>query len=188
MDTRIGPTPPDVVTVSSESRPTPSPTKFSDVLASGTVSVVEGAEAAATVLPGYPLTALAVRGPLPVPPNAPTPGLGAMPVVPGALPMPMAGPMMPGLPGATGGLAAEGPGGGSPSTGAAIGTALAAGLPGALMGDGGMQASLIQSQQMNMYYLQLQQEVDAENRTFSTLSNVLKAQNDTVKNAIGNIH
>jgi hypothetical protein len=86
------------------------------------------------------------------------------------------------------GLSAEGPGGGGPSTVAAIGSALVSGLPGMLMGDGGMQASLLQSQQMNLYYLQLQQSVDAENRTFSTLSNVLKAQSDTVKNAIGNIH
>jgi hypothetical protein len=90
--------------------------------------------------------------------------------------------------GLAGGVAAEGPGTVTPSPGAAIGTALAAGLPGALAGDGGLQASMIQSQQMNLYYLQLQQQVDAENRTFSTLSNVLKAQNDTVKNAIGNIH
>jgi hypothetical protein len=84
------------------------------------------------------------------------------------------------------GLTAEGPGG--LATGGSVGAALAAGLPGALMGDGGIQASLMQSQQMNLYYLQVQQEVDAENRTFTTLSNVLKAENDTVKNAIGNIH
>jgi hypothetical protein len=97
-------------------------------------------------------------------------------------------PISPGLPGMPGGgLAAEGPGG-LASGGASLGAALAAGLPGALMGDGGLQASLMQSQQMNLYYLQVQQEVDAENRTFTTLSNVLKAENDTVKNAIGNIH
>jgi hypothetical protein len=55
-------------------------------------------------------------------------------------------------------------------------------------GDGGIQASLMQSQQMNLYFIQVQQEVDAQNRTFTTLSNVLKTENDTVKNAIGNIH
>jgi hypothetical protein len=192
MDSIIGPTQPDVVTVSSEPRPTPSKTKFSEVLATGATSVVEGAEAAMTVLPGSPMTALAVRGPVPGPPfgpGLPAPPLGLTPGLPGALPMPLAAPGLgaPGL-GAGGGVAAEGPGTIAPSPGAAIGTALAAGLPGALMGEGGMQASLLQSQQMNMYYLQLQQEVDSENRVFSTLSNVLKAQNDTVKNAIGNIH
>ena len=36
-------------------------------------------------------------------------------------------------------------------------------------------------------YLQLQEQISAENRQFSTLSNVLKARHDTVKNAIGNI-
>jgi hypothetical protein len=46
----------------------------------------------------------------------------------------------------------------------------------------------MQSQQMNRYFIQVQQEVDAQNRTFTTLSNVLKTENDTVKNAIGNIH
>jgi hypothetical protein len=92
---------------------------------------------------------------------------------------------MPGVAGS--GLAAEGPGG-LVAGGGSLGGALAAGLPGALTGDGGIQASLMQSQQMNLYYLQVQQEVDAENRTFTTLSNVLKAENDTVKNAISNIH
>jgi hypothetical protein len=202
MDTRIGSSQPDVVTVSSEPRPTPTKTQFSDVLASGATSVVQGAEAAMTVLPGSPMTALAVRGPLPGPPmpGLPTPGLGlgmspgfpagmpGLPMTPG-MPgmMPTGAPAMPGVAGA-GGLAAEGPGAVSPSAGAALGSALASGIPGALMGDGGLQATMMQSQQMNMYYLQVQQQVDAENRTFSTLSNVLKAENDTVKNAIGNIH
>ena len=36
-------------------------------------------------------------------------------------------------------------------------------------------------------YLQIQEQVNAQNRTFSTLSNVLKAEHDTVKTAIGNI-
>ena len=195
MDTRIGPTQPDVVTVSSEPRPTPSPTKFSEVLASGTTSVVQGAEAAVNVLPGSPLTALAVRGPLPVPPSAPglpspwiggAPGLSGMPIAP---PMPVGSPMLPGVPGgAGGGLSAEGPGAGSPSTGAAIGSALAASLPGALMGDGGMQASLMQSQQMNLYYLQLQQQVNQQSQQFEAVSNVMKSESDTVKNAISNMH
>ena len=40
---------------------------------------------------------------------------------------------------------------------------------------------------MNLYYLQVQEAVNAQNRSFTTLSNVLKAQHDTVKTAIGNI-
>lgn len=46
----------------------------------------------------------------------------------------------------------------------------------------------VQAQAENsMYYLQLQQQIQEENRTYSTLSNVLKARHETVKNAIGNI-
>jgi hypothetical protein len=195
MDTRIGPPLPDVVTVPSEPRPTPRKATFSEVLATGATSVVQGAEAAMTALPGLPLMALAVRGgsvqSSPLAPGLPTSGLGSPSGLPGSL-----GGMPSGLPAGLGGvpsglasgtgLTAEGPGG--LATGGSVGAALAAGLPGALMGDGGIQASLMQSQQMNLYYLQVQQEVDAENRTFTTLSNVLKAENDTVKNAIGNIH
>ena len=73
----------------------------------------------------------------------------------------------------------EGPGatsGGTPGTGGTTGA-----------GEGGVESSLQQAQQMNMYYLQIQEQVNAQNRTFSTLSNVLKAEHDTVKTAIGNI-
>lgn len=40
---------------------------------------------------------------------------------------------------------------------------------------------------MNLYYLELQEQISAENRAYTTLSNVMKARHDTVKNAIGNI-
>jgi hypothetical protein len=40
---------------------------------------------------------------------------------------------------------------------------------------------------MFMSYLQVQETVNAQNRSFTTLSNVMKAQHDTVKTAIGNI-
>jgi hypothetical protein len=196
MDTRIGPPLPDVVTVPSEPRPTPRKATFSEVLATGATSVVQSAEAAMTALPGLPLMALAVRGGSvqgsSLGPGLPTSGLGSLPGLPGglggipsALPAGLGG-VPSGLATSGIGVAAEGPGG--LATGGSLGAALAAGLPSALMGDGGIQASLMQSQQMNLYYLQVQQEVDAENRTFTTLSNVLKAENDTVKNAIGNIH
>ncbi len=177
MDTRIPPARPDVVTVPSEARPTPTRTTFSEVLAGGATALVEGAESAMTLLPGAPLMALAVRG-------------GAAPAMPmgGLSPPPTSSGL--GAPGLGGGaaisLAAEGPGA---SGSVAPGAALAGGVSSALLGgDGGIQASLVQSQQMNMYFIQVQQEVDAQNRTFTTLSNVLKTENDTVKNAIGNIH
>jgi hypothetical protein len=53
--------------------------------------------------------------------------------------------------------------------------------------EGGLDSSLAQAQEMNLYYLQIQEQVNAQNRSFSALSNVLKAEHDTVKTAIGNI-
>ena len=52
----------------------------------------------------------------------------------------------------------------------------------------GIDGSLAQSQQQNLYYLQIQQQVNQQDRSFSTLSNVLKSEHDTMKTAIGNIH
>jgi len=80
-------------------------------------------------------------------------------------------------------LAANGPEG--PTTAAAAST----GLPGATLtqGPASMEASLQQSQEMNLYYLKVQEEVNAQNRSFTTLSNVMKAEHETVKTAIGNI-
>jgi len=176
MDTRIPPTRSDVVTVPSESRPTPSGAKFSDVLASGAATLVQGAESAMTVLPGAPLMALAVRG-------------GGGPLLPMGLSPSLSPPGLEAPTGFGGGgatpQAAEGPG---TTASPGLGASLAGGVSSALLGDGGIQASLMQSQQMNLYFIQVQQEVDAQNRTFTTLSNVLKTENDTVKNAIGNIH
>jgi len=199
MDPRISSTPPDVVTVSSDTPPPAPRTSFSEVLSASAVpavaapAFVQGAEGAMTTLPGSPITAMSVRGPAPAPLPAGTslapPNLA--PAVTG-MPMPMGAglPLAPPVPlGAPTGMMPEGPGtAAGPSAAAAIGSALLTGLPGMLMGDGGIQSSMIQSQQMNLYYLQLQQEVDAQNRTFTTLSNVLKSQNVSEKNAIGNMH
>ena len=44
-----------------------------------------------------------------------------------------------------------------------------------------------QSQMFNMQYLQLQENMQAENRDFSVLSNVMKAKSDTAKNTLSNI-
>jgi ACT domain-containing protein len=50
-----------------------------------------------------------------------------------------------------------------------------------------MSTVLNQQAESSLYYLQLQQQIQDENRAFSTISNVLKARHDTVKTAIGNI-
>jgi len=52
---------------------------------------------------------------------------------------------------------------------------------------GSIESTLQQSQDMNLYFLQIQEQVNAQNRSFTALSNVLKAQHETVKTAIGNI-
>ncbi len=166
---------PDVTVATTQPRVTPTPARgaFKAVLAQ---SLVRGAETAMKVLPGGPLMAVAVRGTgggvasLGIPLS----GVGAQPTR--------------GAP--------EGPGGGIRNGGignAALtatgvqGSTGTPGAPGAPGGDGGIESSLQQSQEMNLYYLQIQETVNAQNRTFSTLSNVLKAEHDTVKTAIGNI-
>ncbi|HEY6557047.1 MAG TPA: hypothetical protein VI072_07225 [Polyangiaceae bacterium] len=51
----------------------------------------------------------------------------------------------------------------------------------------GIEGTLSQNADMNLYYLELQERISAESREYSALSNVLKARHDTVKNAIGNL-
>jgi hypothetical protein len=177
MDSRISnASRPDVVLIESAMRPTPTPARvsFGQVLAAGAGGLVQGAELAASHLPGAPVAAAAIRG-----------GSTLM-----SLSLPTSG-----NPAVT--SVAEGPstaaaGMGLPSSagmpaGSSIGGSL--GTPGAA-GDttGGIDASLQQSAQLSMYYLQVQQEVDAQNRSFTALSNVLKTQHDSAKAAIQNIH
>jgi hypothetical protein len=50
-----------------------------------------------------------------------------------------------------------------------------------------MRDMQMQSQEFNLQYLALQEEVQQENRRFSTVSNVLKAKHETAKGAIQNI-
>jgi hypothetical protein len=58
---------------------------------------------------------------------------------------------------------------------------------------GGSQAALMNAshemqemnQGFNLQYLNLQQKIQAENRAYTALSNVMKTKHDTVKNAIG---
>ena len=174
---------PDVTVATTAPRVTPTPDRgvFKRVL---TQSLVRGAETAMKVLPGGPLMAVAVRG-------------GGGPG--GAFGVPMTGT---GSPLRSGGGAPEGPGGGATRGGALGGAvqsvgsaALSSATGGAAPGGtaaagaegGGLESSLQQSQEMNLYYLQIQEAVNSQNRSFTALSNVLKAEHDTVKTAIGNI-
>jgi hypothetical protein len=140
---------PDVVSVTSAPRPTPTParTSFKEVLTKTTGIVARGAEAALSVVPGGPVVATALRS------GAGISGYGSA-----------AGPV-------GGGMSAEGPGAGG-STGNA---------------GSGIDGALAKGQEDNMYYLNLQMQMQQQNQQFSTLSNVIKAEHDTAKNAIGNI-
>jgi hypothetical protein len=53
--------------------------------------------------------------------------------------------------------------------------------------NGGVEATLNQSANQNLYFIEIQERISAESRSYSAISNVLKARHDTVKNAIGNI-
>lgn len=165
---------PDITFASTSARVTPTgprAARFGEVLSN---TVVQSAESAMRVLPGSPAMALAVRG-----------AAGS-----GALGVPMSGTMSTmsattgspvGMSSAQGPVAATGrtPGLSTPASGNLGGASAAEGA--------GVDASLQQSQDMNLYYLQLQENINAQNRSYSALSNVMKAQHETVKTAIGNI-
>lgn len=90
----------------------------------------------------------------------------------------------PGMSVSTGGLAVGARGGpvdvSAEAGGAAEGGAAGSSAP-------SVEAALDRSQEMNLYFLQLQEQLAAENRAYTAYSNVLKARHETVKNAIGNI-
>ena len=168
MSNGIPPVRSDVVTVPSVARPTPTPVRvsFGEILAKGASTLVQGAEAAMEVLPGGPLIAAALRGGTSnMGPSTPmmSSGLGSHPNTFNN---------------------AEGPSAvGGSSVGGGFGTGNGTGTP----GNGSLDQSLQQSQEMNMYFLQIQQQVNQQNQTFTTLSNVMKSEADTIKNAIGNL-
>ncbi len=132
---------------------------FREALGRSASTLVQGAEAAMYKLPGAPLLAGALR-PLASPAGSPT------------VPSGVAG----------GRLTAGGSsGGGSAGSTSAEG-------PGATGGEApSIEQTLTSSQDMNLYYLELQERMATENRVFTAQSNVLKARHDTVKNAIGNV-
>jgi len=163
MDTRIAPGVNRLDVVATESAPRvtpPSGVPFKDMVSRGAGALLRGAEAAVTSLPGAPIVAAAVR-----------PGGGS----PGSI-RPLGAGSTSFVPPSTGGVS------GTAENPAATGTG---GAPGAEAGS--VESALAQSQEFNLYYLQLQEQLAAENRQYSAMSNVLKARHDTVKNAIGNI-
>lgn len=80
---------------------------------------------------------------------------------------------------------------GSPAAVAAASPTGATGLSVSSMdatgGSNNMSDVLNQQAENSMYYLGLQVEIQQETQRFSTVSNVLKARHDTVKNAINNV-
>jgi hypothetical protein len=132
------------------------------MMGAGASAILSGAEQAVTRLPGGPILAAALR---------PTPAdvgpASAATVAPG------------GVPGGVGSLTPEG------SAGAAGVSGGAGAMPGAE--GGGVEAALNQSANQNLYFIEIQERISAESRSYSAISNVLKARHDTVKNAIGNI-
>jgi hypothetical protein len=147
----------------SSGRATPKGAGFGTYLGSAR-PVLKSAEAVASVLPGGPVIAAAVRAPANMLPSSAGGGAvgGGVPMVPRAGSAPSA-------------PAASGSSGGTPIT------------PGASGEASSIDSVLADSQAFNLYYLELQEQISAENRQYSTMSNVLKARHDTVKNAIGNI-
>jgi hypothetical protein len=136
---------------------------------------VQAAEMTAGRLPGAPLAVAAVRGTA-----AGGSGISEGPLVRGGVAL-SAQPEGPGAPSSVGLLGAAPSG--TPGTPSA--TVLGAG---AADPNGSLDTSLQQSAQLNLYYLQIQQQIDAQNRSFTALSNVLKTEHDSAKAAIQNIH
>ncbi len=179
----VNPPRPDVVLVESSQRPTPRPARvaFGDVLAAGASGLAQGAQLAVTSLPGSAVTAAAVRGGG----NTSSPSI-----------------LTGGSAGGSTTLTPEGPGasssalaplglGGSPagtSGGISVGGISLGGVAGSGDPTSTIEASLQQSANLNLYYLQLQEQEDSQNRAFTAQSNILKTEHDGCKNAIGNIH
>jgi hypothetical protein len=162
----------ELVMIESTSRPTPKPARvpFREVLAAGARGLVQGAEVALSKLPGSPITAAAVRG-SPGGPSTPMTVMSATGVPVNASPEGPVGTVSMGLSAALGGSALGSTGVGGPTD-----------------QSGGIEAAMQQSAQLSLYYLQVQQQEDAQNRTFTALSNVLKTEHDSAKAAINNIH
>lgn len=145
-------------------RVTPAPAHpFQQVMSAGSAAIVSGAEAAVTHLLGGGILAAAMR-------TGVSNGANSLSLIGSAsLGNRAEGPK--GTAGASSGLAT--------TTGSALGTSGT--------GDPGIEQVMSQDADQNMYYLKLQEQMSAESRSYSAISNVLKARHDTMKNAIGNI-
>jgi hypothetical protein len=157
--------PPDLVVAATRPRQTAvAASPFRDVLTGGVGLLIRGVEVATSVVAG-PVMAAAVRGA----------GADATTALAGS------------APGRPGGAAAV-------SSGAALSATLAgpAGAAGGTAGSAGpdlaaVQAMQRESQSFNLQLLELQEDVQQENRRFTTISNVLRAKHDTAKAAVSNI-
>jgi hypothetical protein len=94
--------------------------------------------------------------------------------------------------GATGALAGSSPV--RPGVSGGVVQAGSSAVPATLAGPGGDQSDLAtmhsmqrESQAFNLQLLELQEDVQQENRRFTTVSNVLRAKHDTAKAAVSNI-
>jgi hypothetical protein len=167
MTTRVGVGGPStgVYETATAPRVTPAPAHpFQQVMYAGSAAIVNGAEAAVTHLPGGGILAAAMR------PGASNAAFSlSSPVSASANNRP------------------EGPTGtaGAGTAGLATSTGGNSGAPGSA--DPSIEQVMSQDADQNMYYLKLQEQMSAESRTYSAISNVLKARHDTMKNAIGNI-
>ena len=90
-----------------------------------------------------------------------------------------------GLPVAPG--AGGAPGGGSLSPEGTSGAGTAAGSGGLGSESPSLEAALSDGANQNLFFIKMQERINAESRDYSAWSNILKARHDTVKNAIGNI-
>jgi hypothetical protein len=160
MTTRIGTNGPGTGVSASPSatRVTAPPGQpFKAMMNAGASAVLSGAEQAVTRLPGGPILAAALR-----------PGASAGPAA-----------YADGSAAVAGSAASVSPEGAAGTAGGGVG------VPGAA--DGGIESALSQSANQNLYFIEIQERISAESRSYSAISNVLKARHDTVKNAIGNI-
>jgi len=164
MTTRVavGGPPTNVYPESTAARVTPEPARpFQQVMNASSAAIVSGAEAAVSHLPGGTILAAAMR------PG----GSGFAPTyAPGSQYAPS-----PAL------NRAEGP------TGTATSALSSPAVSGTAPSGSGIEQVMSQDADQNLYYLKLQEQISAESRGYSAVSNVLKARHDTMKNAIGNI-
>ena len=88
------------------------------------------------------------------------------------------------LPGMDGGLSGD-----SASTGAGSSSAIGAAADGSGQDQLLNATKQMQETQMsfNLQYLQLQSQMQSENRSYTAVSNIMKTKHDTVKNSISNI-